>query len=79
LESFKTHIYKDRPEAPGDTAPQTGGASPLIAFSEKLPTFKEAEHLLLDEALKRAGGNQSIAAQMLGITRSGLNKKINHP
>jgi DNA-binding NtrC family response regulator len=78
MESFKAHIFKDRPEAPGDTSPQNGGDSPLIAFSEKLPTFKEAEQLLLDEALKRAGGNQSIAAQMLGITRSGLNKKINH-
>ena len=78
MEPFKNCIFKNRAEAPGDSKPISSGDSLLIAFSEKLPTFKEAEQLLLDEALKRANGNQSIAAQMLWFTRSGLNKKINH-
>jgi len=78
IEPFKNCIFKNRAEAPGDPKLASSGDSPIIALSEKLPTFKEAEQLLLDEALKRTNGNQSIAAQMLGITRSGLNKKINH-
>ncbi|HSM89971.1 MAG TPA: helix-turn-helix domain-containing protein [Desulfobacterales bacterium] len=30
----------------------------------------------MDEALRRSGGNQSIAAAMLGITRQALNKRL---
>jgi DNA-binding protein Fis len=28
--------------------------------------------------MKRASGNQAIAAQMLGITRQALNKRLKH-
>jgi DNA-binding NtrC family response regulator len=79
MELFKDHIFKNGIGAQIDPQQKSGEAMPKLLFPEKLPTFKEAEQLLLDEALKRAGGNQSIAAQMLGITRSGLNKRINHP
>jgi DNA-binding NtrC family response regulator len=41
-----------------------------------LPTLKEAEQALVDEALNRSGGNQTIAAQLLGLTRSALNKRL---
>ena len=30
----------------------------------------------MDEALRRSGGNQAIAAMMLGITRQALNKRL---
>jgi len=32
--------------------------------------------MLVDEAMKRAGGNQSVAAALVGITRQGFNKKV---
>jgi len=32
--------------------------------------------LLIDEALRRADGNQAIAAEMLGISRQALNKRL---
>ena len=41
-----------------------------------LPTIKESTALLIDEALERAKGNQSIAARMLGITPSSLSKRL---
>jgi DNA-binding protein Fis len=41
-----------------------------------LPTLKQIEQLLVDEALRRAGGNQAIAAMMLGISRQALNKRL---
>jgi DNA-binding protein Fis len=41
-----------------------------------LPTLKQTEQLLIDEAMKRADGNQSIAALSLGITRQALNRRL---
>jgi len=47
-----------------------------MRFPDKLPTLKEMEELLINEALRRAKGNQGIAASMLGITRQALNKRL---
>ncbi|KMQ52272.1 Sigma-54 dependent DNA-binding response regulator [Chitinispirillum alkaliphilum] len=55
------------------------GANEKMLFPEQLPTIKEIELLLVEEALRRADNNQSIASKMLGITRSALNKRINNP
>lgn len=41
------------------------------------PTIQELEKILIEEAMKRAKNNQSIACRMLGITRQTLNKKVN--
>ncbi len=53
-------------------------ASTLLTrlFPERLPTLKEAEHYLIEEALRRADGNQGVAAGLLGITRQALNKRL---
>ncbi|MEE8211617.1 MAG: helix-turn-helix domain-containing protein [Acidiferrobacterales bacterium] len=45
-------------------------------FPDGLPTLKETEHILISEALRRADGNQGIAAGMLGRTRQALNKRL---
>ncbi len=47
-----------------------------IFFSEHLPTIEEAENALIREALKRAEGNQTIAAELLGISRRALNNRL---
>lgn len=47
-----------------------------ILFPERMPTLKEAEQFLIDEALRRADNNQGIAAGMLGLTRQALNKRL---
>jgi transcriptional regulator with PAS, ATPase and Fis domain len=47
-----------------------------IIFTSQFPTFKTAEILMIKEALKRADNNQTIAAQLLGITRRALNNRI---
>ncbi|MEO5350846.1 MAG: sigma-54 dependent transcriptional regulator [Magnetococcus sp. YQC-3] len=41
----------------------------------RLPTLKEAEQLLVQEAMHRARGNQGIAAAFLGISRQALNQR----
>ncbi len=47
-----------------------------IIFTAQFPTFKDAELLMIKEALKRSDNNQTIAAQLLGITRRALNNRI---
>ena len=48
----------------------------LAEGGEDVPTLKQAEERIIQEALKRAGGSQSAAARMLGITRQALNRRL---
>ncbi|MDH5637532.1 MAG: sigma-54 dependent transcriptional regulator [Nitrospinota bacterium] len=43
------------------------------------PTLKDVEKFMLDEAMRRASSNQTIAAEMLGLSRAALNKRLNRP
>ena len=70
---FKEHI-RDVAPVP-EVAPQPASA---VAFGEVLPTLKENADLLVEEAMRRAEGNQAIAAEMLGISRQALNKRLKH-
>ena len=47
-----------------------------IFFTDQLPTLQEAEDQLINEALKRADGNQTIAANILGLSRRALNNRL---
>ncbi len=44
--------------------------------ADRFPSLKEAEQLHIDEALRRAGGNQGTAAALLGISRPALNRRL---
>ncbi len=64
------------------SAPQAGGApshaprqNPFSGFAE-LPTFSDAAGFLVMEALERAGGNQTLAARLLGISQPALSKRL---
>jgi DNA-binding NtrC family response regulator len=48
----------------------------LLSFPGRFPTLEEAEDSLIEEALKRAEGNQTIAAELLGISRRALNNRL---
>jgi DNA-binding NtrC family response regulator len=79
MDTFKSHLEKAGCSG-GAALPADGpGQVPKVLFAEQLPTIREIEHMLVGEALRRSQSNQSIAARMLGITRSALNKRINHP
>lgn len=49
---------------------------PRVAFGEVLPSLKQINQLLIDEALRRAGGNQTIASRLLGISHQALSKRL---
>jgi DNA-binding NtrC family response regulator len=48
----------------------------FLSDLETLPTSEKVIDLLIDEALRRAHGNQSLAARLLGITQSAINKRL---
>ena len=48
----------------------------MISFSGRFPTIKEVENYFIDAAMKKAKGNQSIAAQILGISQSTLSRRF---
>jgi DNA-binding NtrC family response regulator len=52
------------------------GNSNIADPMRPLPSLREAEGLLIIEALKRTSGNQTLAAQMLGVTRQTLNRHL---
>jgi DNA-binding NtrC family response regulator len=47
-----------------------------LAFGEQMPTLKEAERLVIEEAMKRCRGIQTLAARMLGMSRRALNNRV---
>ena len=51
-------------------------AQTYAAFTCTLPTIQEATETLVTESLKRADGNQSQAASLLGISRQALSKRL---
>ncbi|BBA71838.1 sigma-54-dependent transcriptional regulator [Geobacter sulfurreducens] len=69
LDSFKEKIgYSTDLPSPAPDAE--------IIFPERLPTLEEGGHRLVMEAVRRARGNQTLAAAMLGITRQALAKRL---
>jgi DNA-binding NtrC family response regulator len=78
MDFFKSYIRPKHHSLDMDSKQLLPGENVLVSFSERLPTLKQAEQLLISEAMKRASGNQSIAAQMLGVTRQALNKRLKH-
>jgi two-component system nitrogen regulation response regulator GlnG len=67
-------------DAIGAASPPMTSAAPAAgigdAFPERLPTLQEAQEALIEQALKRADGNQGIAARLLGMSRQALNKRL---
>ena len=76
MDVFKSYIRQKQPSFDIDSKQSLQGENVPVSFSEQLPTLKQTERLLISEAMKRASGNQAIAAQLLGITRQALNKRL---
>jgi DNA-binding NtrC family response regulator len=79
LEVFRKKIAEsnhDRNYKPDDEDGENTPAEELLVFPGRFPTLKEAEDSVIEEALKRAKGNQTIAAELLGISRRALNNRL---
>ena len=76
LDTFKTHIAPLHRTDESGCERAVDDSDAMLTFAEKLPTLKQSEQLLIDEAMRRADNNQSIAALSLGISRQALNKRL---
>ncbi|MBN2720268.1 MAG: sigma-54-dependent Fis family transcriptional regulator [Proteobacteria bacterium] len=52
------------------------GSEFLIDPAKPFPSLKKMEENMILEAMRRAEGNQRIAAEILGVTRQALNKRL---
>jgi two-component system, NtrC family, nitrogen regulation response regulator GlnG len=75
LQSFKAAIGAGPPTAEDGAEPATLMSLSTL-FPDRLPTLSEAQAALIAEALRRAEGNQGLAAGMLGLSRQALNKRL---
>jgi DNA-binding NtrC family response regulator len=64
------HRYLDRFAAAPPSAARDD--LPLVVIPGRMPTLAEARDLVIQEALRRANDNQSIAARLLGISQPAL-------
>lgn len=71
--------FRWRPLSSQLNVPTTGAnparQNPFAGFDE-LPTFSDAAAFLVLEAMERAGGNQTLAARLLGISQQALSKRL---
>jgi len=76
MESFREVIGKGRGARtpPPPLAPDAGPFGELAP--ENFPTLKDSEERLISRAMELAGGNQGVAAGLLGLTRQALNKRL---
>lgn len=76
-ESSKEMDLKPLPPRPAPSEDGMAAAnSKILDPMRPLPSLREAEDILILEALKRTSGNQTLAAQMLGVTRQTLNRHL---
>jgi len=77
MESFRGIIGDDRPaHPPGEPSPRPAEENALAGIFGHFPTIDEVENYMIDEAMHMARGNQGIAANLLGMGRQTLNKRL---
>ena len=77
-ESFREEIDQQTSALHKDTATGTQEARfvETLTRARDLPSLKEVEPLVIAEALRRADGNQTIAARLLSVTRKALSSRL---
>jgi DNA-binding NtrC family response regulator len=75
LDTFKSYIDQQKEDGTLPIEP-IGEKTAIFSSCKDLPSIKQSTQLLVDEAMKRANGNQSAAAKMLGISQQALSKRL---
>ncbi|MBN1837764.1 MAG: sigma 54-interacting transcriptional regulator [Spirochaetales bacterium] len=75
LTYFVDYLRAGAESGGADLAAAVSGA-PRISLSGPFPTLKDIEKTLVAEALRRTGGNQNLAARLLGLSPSALSRRI---
>jgi DNA-binding NtrC family response regulator len=77
LGAFKNAMDKTGRRDAVNVQANGNGSAGAIVF-DRLPTLKQAEAALVDKAMEQCGGNQALAARLLGISRQALNGRLNN-
>ncbi|SLM30996.1 Two component, sigma-54 specific, transcriptional regulator, Fis family (fragment) [Desulfamplus magnetovallimortis] len=75
LDVFQSYINRQQQNEICFTELAIDANSPFSSF-QTLPTIKQATEYLVIEAMKRANGNQTVAAKMLGISQPALSNRL---
>ncbi|GAM10879.1 acetoacetate metabolism regulatory protein AtoC [Geobacter sp. OR-1] len=73
MDSFIKAVGQPLPSSEPQASPPR--QNPFAGFAD-LPTFSDAAALLVMEAMDRSGGNQTLAARLLGISQPALSKRL---
>ena len=76
LHSFRKLIKASVPREQSPPTPADSALESLYASLNRLPSLKEAEEALIQEALKRSDGNRTLTANLLGVTRQTLHRRL---
>jgi DNA-binding NtrC family response regulator len=76
LASVREAMANGDQSAAADEVPEPASTPLASLYPDRLPTFREAQDALIAEALRRADGNQGVAAATLAISRQALNKRL---
>ncbi|MBN2106256.1 MAG: sigma-54-dependent Fis family transcriptional regulator [Deltaproteobacteria bacterium] len=77
--AVSSHSFESLPKPAGNKpAPlqDSSKTADTLLFAGNLPTLDRACDMLIGEALRRSGGNQTLAAKMLGISRQTLIRSL---
>ncbi|HTY37423.1 MAG TPA: sigma-54 dependent transcriptional regulator [Bacteroidota bacterium] len=76
---LKEKLRELRNEPVDETELDKPGSHPLdtrVSFSSSLPTMEEMELMLIQEALRRTNGNRTQAADLIGLARATVIKRL---
>ena len=77
--SFRQIVAENRREGAADNGMDEAAISEIglsLNPGKRFPTLRESEEFLIREAMTKTGDNQIIASQMLGMTRSALQRRL---
>lgn len=75
MDAFRQAIQKQQKSGGDDSADASSDGLPIL-IPGRFPTLDEVEDALINEALRRAKGNQGVAATLLGLSRPALNRRL---
>ncbi|EXJ11333.1 sigma-54-dependent transcriptional regulator [Nitrincola nitratireducens] len=76
METFRSVLTNNGPSAPQDPS-ANNTARVFFPIDQPLPSLQEINDLLVEEAMKRAQGNQSLASRLIGVSQPALSKRLN--
>jgi len=75
MDSFRQAIQKQQKANAEHPVADPSDGLPVV-IPGRFPTLDEVEEAMVSEALRRAKGNQGVAATLLGLSRPALNRRL---